>query len=186
MEQARAVLVAGGEVWVGDESTPREFPPLRAAWSRHGQQAAVVISGHNARRVIVGALNVTTGALLRVVRERSRGEDIAAGLAAFVRAETERPRLLIWDNAPPHQAKRAQQAAVEQGIELSKPPYRSPKLNPLEDLWRSLKRVVAANRAYATVEEPAERPLAYLDSVSADDRLRLASLHSSKFDWLPT
>jgi hypothetical protein len=56
----------------------------------------------------------------------------------------------------------------------------------LEDLWRSLKRVVAANRAYATVDEPAERPLTYLDSVSADDRLRLAGLHSSKFDWLPT
>ena len=64
-------MAAGGEVWVGDETTLREFPPLRAAWSRRGQQAKVVLSGRNARRVSVGALNVTTGALMRVVRERS-------------------------------------------------------------------------------------------------------------------
>lgn len=39
MERARAVLAAGGEDWVGDETTLREFPRLRAAWSRRGQQA---------------------------------------------------------------------------------------------------------------------------------------------------
>ncbi len=186
MARARSVLAAGGEVWLGDETTLREFPPLRAAWSCRGQQAAVVISGRNARRVIVGALNVRTGALVRVVRERSRGEDIAAGLAAYGGAEPEKPRLLIWDNAPPHQAKRARQAAEEQEIKLAKLPYRSPELNPLEDLWRSLKRVVAANRAYASVDKLAERALGYLDSLSVDDRLRLAGLQSSKFDWLPT
>jgi len=40
-----------GEEWFGDETTLREFPPLRAAWARRGQQQIVVISGRNARRV---------------------------------------------------------------------------------------------------------------------------------------
>jgi hypothetical protein len=33
----------------------REFPPLRAAWAKRGQQPIVVISGRNARRVVPGA-----------------------------------------------------------------------------------------------------------------------------------
>jgi hypothetical protein len=55
------VLEAGGEVWFGDETSLREFPPLRAAWSRIGEQAKVIISGRNARRTVVGFLNVLTG-----------------------------------------------------------------------------------------------------------------------------
>ncbi len=73
------------------------------------------------------------------------------------------------------------------GIEIVKLPFRSPELNPLEDLWRSLKAVVAANRAYdASVEELAERAVDYLDGLSDGDVLRLSGLLSSKFNWLPT
>ena len=96
------MLEAGGEVWFGDETSFREFPPLRAAWSRVGEQAEVIISGRNARRTVVGFLNVLTGKLVRTVRQRGRGEDIAAGVRTL--GEGEVRRLLIWDNAPPHQA----------------------------------------------------------------------------------
>jgi hypothetical protein len=53
-------------------------------------------------------------------------------------------------------------------------------------VWRELKRVVAANRAYATVDELAERAVRWLDDRSPADILRIAGLQSSKFDWLPT
>ena len=78
--RAAEVLAAGGEVWVGDETALREFPPLRAAWARRGTQALVEITGRNARRVLHGALNVATGETVAVVRPRSRGEDAATGL----------------------------------------------------------------------------------------------------------
>src|SRR3712207_9260851 len=52
-------------------------------------------------------------------------------------------------------------------------PFRSPELNPLEDLWRSLKAVVAANRVYGSVDELAERAVDYLDGLSEGDVLRL-------------
>lgn len=52
---------AGGEVWVADETALREFPPLRVGWSRRGAPATVLISGRNARRTILGALNVNRG-----------------------------------------------------------------------------------------------------------------------------
>lgn len=184
IRRAREVLEAGGEVWFGDETSLREFPPLRCAWSRVGEQAEVLISGRNTRRTVVGFLNVVTGELVRVIRRRSRGEDVAAGIEALGGAR--KPRLLVWDNAPPHQAKVARGAAQASGIEIVKLPFRSPELNPLEDLWRSLKAVVAANRVYESVDELAEHAVGYLDGLSTADVLRLSGLHSSKFDWLPT
>ncbi len=55
------MLAAGGEVWVADETALREFPPLRAGWSRRGEPATVLISGRNGRRTILGALHVASG-----------------------------------------------------------------------------------------------------------------------------
>jgi transposase len=171
---------------VGDETTLREFPPLRAAWSKRGAQATVVISGRNARRVICGALNATSGELVRLVRERSRADDVAAAVEALGRLRPDVPKLLVWDNAPPHQPRRVKTAALLANIEVAFLPFRAPELMPLEDLWRGVKAVVAANRCYPAVDEAARRAVAWLDALTPDERLRRAGLHSSKFDWLPT
>jgi len=40
-------LAGGGAVGVADETALREFPPLRAGWSKRGEPARVVISGRN-------------------------------------------------------------------------------------------------------------------------------------------
>jgi len=63
---------------MGDETMLREFPPLRASGSRRGEQKHVVVSGRNPYRVLLGALNVMTGTVVRLVRERCRTADTAA------------------------------------------------------------------------------------------------------------
>jgi transposase len=186
VERARAVLSAGGEVWVGDTTTLREFPPLRAAWARRGQQVEVVISGRNARRALHGALNPATGELVRTVTARARGEDVATAVGALGAVRPGVPKLLVWDNAPPHHTHAARDAAAAGGIEIAWLPFRSPELNPCEDLWRRLKAVVAANRSYAAVDELAARATAWLDALAPDDVRRYAGLTRSKFEWLPT
>lgn len=177
---------AGGEVWVGDETALREFPPLRAAWAPVGQQAEVVISGRNARRVIHGMLNVASGELVHLVRERGRGADVAAAVEALGLQRPRIPKLLIWDNAPPHHTHAARDAAALAGVELAWLPFRSPELNPCEDLWRHLKTTVAANRAYDSVDMLAQRAAAWLDALEPGRVLRLSGLQARKFDWLPT
>jgi transposase len=179
-------VAAGGEVWVGDETALREFPPLRAGWARRGTQAVVVISGRNARRTIFGALHPASGALVRLVRERARTADAVALIDTLGAIRPGVPKLLIWDNAPPHHPTAVKRAAQEVGVDLVFLPFRSPELMPLEDLWRGLKAEIAANRAYPTMEELADRALAWLDAMTNDDRLRRCGLRSSKFDWLPT
>ena len=183
---AEAVLAAGGEVWVADETALREFPPLRAAWSKRGQPATVLISGRNARRTILGALNPATGELVRTLRPRCRTDDVLAAVEALGAVRPGTPKLLIWDNAPPHMPHRVRDAAREAGIAIAFLPYRSPELMPLEDLWRGLKATVAANRRYASLDDLAERALAWLDGMSGEDRLRRCGFQTSKFAWLPT
>ena len=68
------MLGKGGEVWVGDETTVRELPPLRASWSKVGQQAEVVITGKNPRKVLHGALNVETGEQVFVTNGGGSGQ----------------------------------------------------------------------------------------------------------------
>lgn len=179
-------LAVGGDIWFADETTLREFPPLRAAWARRGGQAVVTISGRNSRRVLHGAMNVVTGEVVRVVRERNRGADSAALIAALAARTAAGKSLLVWDNAPPHHTHVARETAEATGIAIMPLPFRSPELMPCEDVWREMKRVVAANRAYADVDELAQRGVGWLDDRSPDEILRIAGLRSSKFDWLST
>lgn len=146
----------------------------------------MIISGRNARRVIHGMLNLDSGELVYLIRARGRGPDCAAAIAALGQRRPGVPKLLVWDNAPPHHTHAARDAAALAGVELAWLPFRSPELNPCEDLWRHLKSTVAANRAYDSVEALAARASAWLAALAASQVLRLSGLHARKFDWLAT
>ncbi|MGH2531272.1 MAG: IS630 family transposase [Thermomicrobiales bacterium] len=180
------MIARGGEVWVADETALREFPPLRAGWSKRGEPATVLVSGRNKRRTILGALNVGSGELVCTVRERCRTDDVLAAIAALGVVRPEVPKLLLWDNAPPHQPHRVRDAALVANITLACLPFRSPELMPLEDLWRGLKQTVAANRCYPSLDELVARAVAWLDAMTPTDRLSYCGFAASKFDWLPT
>lgn len=150
----------------------------------------MVISGRNSRRVLFGAINLATGARVEVVRERHRGADSAAFIAALGAKRTatgaEPPWLLVWDNAPAHKPKVVQAALATAGITVAWLPFRAPELNPCEDLWRHLKRLIAANRVYPSVDDLAERAVQWLTDLTDEQTRRLAGLASSKFAWLST
>ncbi len=109
-------LQAGGEVGFGDETTRREYPPLRAAWAQRGEPADVVLSGRNSRRVVHGALNAATGEFVHLIRERNRQDDCLAFIEEFGQRRPDVPKLLIWDNAPPHHPRRVLEAAARAHI----------------------------------------------------------------------
>jgi len=180
------MIAAGGEVWVADETALREFPPLRARWRRRGVPAIVLLSGKNDRRTIVGALQVDSGELVTTVRKQGRTDDVLVAVEQLGTVRPDVPKLLIWDNAPPHHPHRVRDAAAAAGITLAFLPFRSPELMPLEDLWRGLKQTVAANRCYPSLEELTQRALAWLEAMTPADRLRRCGFETSKFDWLPT
>jgi hypothetical protein len=90
---------------VEDETDLLLFPPLRCSWSRRGEPATVTLCGWNARRVIFGGLNLTTGRRLFLPREHQR----AADFQAFLRLVGSHYRgwyvALLLDEDPSHTAR---------------------------------------------------------------------------------
>jgi len=107
-------------------------------------------------------------------------------VAALGQVRPDVPKLLVWDNAPPHHPKRVQAVAEAAHLHLIFLPFRSPELMPCADLWRLSTAAIAANRIYETVQEQAERAVTWLASLSPFDRLLKSGLFGRKFQWLST
>jgi transposase len=136
--------------------------------------------------VIHGALHARSGELVHIGRERSRQDDCIVFVEALGQVRPDIPKLLIWDNAPPHHPKRVAEAAAKAHITLAWLPFRAPELNPCEDGWRLLKQMVAANRVYETLEALLAHALTWLAACSPESLLTRSGLTSSKSNWLPT
>ena len=63
-----------------DETIIRLFPPLRACWALRGSQAAVPVTGRNAKRTLFGVLNPRTGHRILMHAEHYRQGDFQAYL----------------------------------------------------------------------------------------------------------
>jgi hypothetical protein len=159
------------------------FPPLRAAWSPRGRPKEVVLCGRNARRVVFGAMNLTTGRRLFLPRERQRAGDFQAFLRAVHSAYRGWHVAMLLDEDPSHTAKGSVRLAEGFGMDLLWLPKRSPKLNPMDTLWGQGKDVVCADTQYATIDEQVDRFINHLESLSAWDALHTAGVYSRDF-WL--
>jgi transposase len=166
-----------------DETTLRWFPPLRFTWAFRGQQAVVPITGRNAKRVLFGALNPRTGHRLVLRRFRQRQEDFQAFLRYLRQHYPGRPIWLLLDKAPSHDAAGSQRLAARLGIELVWLPKQCSELNAVDHLWKELKRLIAANRQFRTIDAEAEYAEQWFLGLTPRQALRKASVLSENF-WL--
>jgi hypothetical protein len=101
-----------------DETFILETPPLRAGWAKVGVQAEVPITGNHARRVLHGALNITTGHVEFLITEHWT----AATHQAFLRQVRQAWRgwhiVLFADRGSPHTAKASRALAKALRIEI--------------------------------------------------------------------
>jgi hypothetical protein len=159
------------------------LPPLRAGWGLRGEALEVPISGRNARRVIFGTLSLRTGHRILLPRERQRAGDFQASLRHVHSRYRGWPVAMLLDEDASHTAKGSVGLAEELGIEFLWLPKRAPELNPIEGLWGEGKDVVCSGHQYDTIDEQAERFVAYLTGLSKDETLEKAGIHSQEF-WL--
>jgi hypothetical protein len=166
-----------------DETDLLLFPPLRRSWAPLGQQAHVPISGHNAKRVVFGCVNIKTGQLTLLVRKKHRGEDFQAFLEQVRKTYRGRPIVMLLDEDSSHTAHASVRLAKKRRVRLLWLPKRSPHLNPVDHLWRDPKQKICANHQEPTIEALVVRFMRYLLALPPEDVLRKAGLLSSRF-WL--
>jgi transposase len=167
-----------------DATRLRLFPPLRSVWARKGEQARVPVTGRNAKRVLFGAVNVRTGHRIVVQRRGQGAPDVQVLFQAVRRCYRRAATVwLLLDEASAHTAAGTQQLAAQLSIELVWLPKQWPELNAMDQLWRELKRLIAANRQAASIDELAEQAAQWVRGLSKQEALRKAGILSPCF-WL--
>ena len=158
--------------------------PLRAAWAVKGTQATVPITGSNAKRVLLGAIDLRTAHRVVLIRPRAG----AADAQAFLREVRRRYRAAgtVWlpaDRASAHTAARTQMLAAALGLRFLWLPRQAPELNAMDQLWRELKRLIAANRQAASVNALASDAADWVLGLTPQQARRKAGMASAHF-WL--
>lgn len=166
-----------------DETDLLLFPPLRSAWAPRGAQAKVWLTGRNASRVLFGAVNLRTGRLVLLCRLHQRSPDFCAFLHEVRRRYRGRHVALLLDEDPSHAAHASQRLAATLDITLLWLPKRCPELNPMEHVWRAVKKDVCANRQDMHVDDLVARVLRYLRRLPRRTVLRRAGVLARRF-WL--
>ena len=73
----------------------------------------------------------------------------------LIRAANPRAKaiVLLWDNHPAHLTKNVQQCAHQLGIVLVNLPAYSPNLNPIERIWKQIKKIVSQQDCLSGIEQ---------------------------------
>ena len=165
-----------------DETEARLYPPLRASWSRIGEQAEVHLTGFNMKRVLFGCIALKSGARVTLLRERQKAPDFCKYLSKVRNHFRKYPLAMMLDENSSHIAKESREKAKELQIKLIFLPKRAPKLNAMDHLWRHGKQEICANYQ-EDIETRTRKMVSYVNRLPAQQARRKAGILSKKF-WL--
>lgn len=151
VRQARAQ-----DAWLlfGDEASFAQWGSLGYTWAPIGQPPLVKTTGKRKGYKVFGLIDYFTGQLFyHGTTERFTAESYCAFLTQVL-AQTQRPVILIQDGARYHTAAktRALVAAHAERLTVYQLPTYSPDYNPIEHLWRNVKRGHTHNRYFPTFD----------------------------------
>jgi transposase len=168
-----------------DETIITETPPLDYGYGRRGEQVRVPVTGHHARRVLQGVINIWSGEVLLLITEEWVQETHQACLA-MIRSHGHGWRIVLCeDRGSPHTASDSLQIARALHIEIRFLPIATPELNAMDHLWRHVKGRALADRATRSIKASADSACRYILDLSRRERLRTAGVVSGNF-WLTT
>ena len=143
----------------------------------------VPITGRNGKRALFGLITPRTGQRVVLRRSHLRQRDFQAFLHLLRRRYPGRPPWLLLDEGPCHTAARSQELAPQLDIVPLWLPTQCAELKAMDHLWKELKRVLAANRPFPSIEEGAQYAEQGLLTLSHRRALRKAGI-LSKNCWL--
>ena len=132
-----------GDTVIGflDETSPQTTANSQRLWSFTRPTITKNTTKMRANTFGFYALNGTS---VVDFREHSRKEDVCAFLAQIREKNPGKDLLIILDNFRSHHATETREFARKEQIELVYLPPYSPDLNPIEYIWKSIKRIVSA------------------------------------------
>ena len=123
-----------------DEFSPQTTSNTKRMWSR--ERKPIIKNTSKIRANTFGIFSCNGNSIL-TYRDHSTKEDVIAALELFMRANPGKRLVIILDNFSSHRAKLVQEFALNNKICLVYLPPYSPDLNPIEQIWRAIKREIS-------------------------------------------
>lgn len=139
-----------GMVYFGDSTHPQFAPTISYGWIKKGENFEVKTnSGWRKRVNITGAIEIGSLDVIARSSQTINKDSISEILRAIRRKNPSEERIYFaLDGAAYSRSKKVKILAKQLGIRiLYLPPY-SPNLNPIERLWKYMKKKVTANRHF--------------------------------------
>ena len=139
-----------------DESGFYLLPSRVRTWAPKGQTPTLTVPHTRDHLSVIAALT-EEGRLLTATRQGRSFDGV--GVVAFLRhllRQVPGKLLVLWDGASIHRGKAVrallQERQVARRLRLARLPAYAPELNPVEGIWRYLKRVELANVVCKSLE----------------------------------
>ncbi len=149
-------------------------------WMKVGQQTKILTPNNwNKHFSVFGALNPLNGEIIFKTLDRKNGVNFIGFLQQLLKIYPILDIYLVVDRATYHRSGMVKEwLAKNPKIHLIYLPPKSPRLNPIEHIWRWLKGEVAANRTYMDIEPLKQGCIKKLSSLTFEDALRISGLKS--------
>jgi transposase len=146
-----------------------------------GEQAKILTPKNwNKCFSVFGILNPLSGDIVYEIFERKNGKNFITFMELILKKYSIDIYLVV-DRATYHRSQLVKEwLAKNTRIHLIYLPPKSPRLNPIEDIWRWLKGAVAANRTYIDLDPLKQGCREHLSSLAPKDALRISGLKSQK------
>jgi transposase len=126
----------------GDEASFPQWGTLSYTWARRGHQPMVKTSGKRKGYKVLGVIEYVTGRFWYQGQEGRLNSDAYIAFLTRVLAQTTQPILLIQDGAKYHTSAAMQRFFARHTMRLTvfQLPSYSPDYNPIEKLWKKVKK----------------------------------------------
>jgi transposase len=139
----------------GDEASFAQWGSLAYTWARRGQQPTVPTCGKRKALKVFGLIDYFSGRFFWQQQITRFTADAYRAFLEAVLAQTDRPIILLQDGAAYHTAAALKPffAAQCERLTVYQLPGYSPDYNPIEHLWKNLKKRTTHLRYFPTFED---------------------------------
>ncbi len=143
-QQAQAV---GASLLFGDEASFAQWGSLSYTWALRGEQPTIKTTGIRKAYKVFGLIDLFSGRLFYQGIEGKFNSESYITFLKRVLKQTQQPLFLVQDGARYHTSKRTRQFFHDHAkrLTVAQLPSYSPDYNPIEFLWRALKRRTTHN-----------------------------------------
>ena len=153
-EIVQLATAKGAMILFGDEASFAQWGSLSYTWSRKGQQPTVKTSGKRKGYKVFGLIDYFSGAFFYKAHTGRFNSDSYQTFLAEVLEQTDQHLIIIQDGARYHTSKAMDQFFADHAdrITVYQLPAYSPEFNPIEYLWRNIKKQATHLRYFPTFE----------------------------------